>query len=283
MTKILYGKDIALNIKNNIRLKVQKLNKKHITPMLAIVRIGNKEDDISYEKSIMKNCTSLGIDTNVYELEDNVPQRDVLSLIQKLNKDRKINGILVFRPFPEHLDQDVINSSIELSKDVDCMNPLNLEKIFEGKLNGFIPCTSEAAIETLKYYNIELRGSNIVIINRSMVVGKPLSMMLLSEDATVTIAHSKTKNLSSITKNADIVITAIGRAKMLGEEYFNENSIVVDVSINVDEEGNLCGDVDFDNVNTKLKAITPVPRGIGAVTTSLLLKHIVDASEKQNN
>ncbi|WP_050607857.1 bifunctional 5,10-methylenetetrahydrofolate dehydrogenase/5,10-methenyltetrahydrofolate cyclohydrolase [Clostridium niameyense] len=283
MTKILYGKDIALNIKNNIRLKVQKLNKKHITPMLAIVRIGNKEDDISYEKSIMKNCTSLGIDTNVYELEDNVLQRDVLSLIQKLNKDRKINGILVFRPFPEHLDQDVINSSIELSKDVDCMNPLNLEKIFEGKLNGFIPCTSEAAIETLKYYNIELRGSNIVIINRSMVVGKPLSMMLLSEDATVTIAHSKTKNLSSITKNADIVITAIGRAKMLGEEYFNENSIVVDVSINVDEEGNLCGDVDFDNVNTKLKAITPVPRGIGAVTTSLLLKHIVDASEKQNN
>lgn len=283
MTKILYGKDVALNIKNNIKLKIQELNKKHIIPKLAIVRIANKEDDISYEKSIMKNCTSLGIDTSVYELEENAPQKDVLSLIQKLNKDRKTNGILVFRPFPKHLDQDVINSSIELNKDVDCMNPLNLEKIFEGKLNGFMPCTSEAVIETLKYYNIELKGSNIVIINRSMVVGKPLSMMLLSEDATITIAHSKTKNLSSITKNADIVITAIGKAKMLGEEYFNENSIVVDVSINIDEEGNLCGDVDFDKVNTKAKAITPVPRGIGAVTTSLLLKHIVDASEKQNN
>ncbi|EKN41317.1 methylenetetrahydrofolate dehydrogenase, partial [Clostridium botulinum CFSAN001627] len=175
-----------------------------------------------------------------------------------------------------------INSSIALNKDVDCMHPLNLERIFEGDLNQFMPCTPEAVIEILKYYDIDLKGKNIVIINRSMVVGKPLSMMILSNNATVTICHSKTIDLPSITKKADIVVTAIGKAKLIKEEYFNEDSIVMDVSINVDENGKLCGDVDFENVKEKVGAITPVPKGVGSVTTTLLLKHIVDAAERNS-
>lgn len=162
------------------------------------------------------------------------------------------------------------------------MHPLNLERIFEGDLNGFMPCTPEAVIEILKYYDIDLKGKNIVIINRSMVVGKPLSMMVLSHNATVTICHSKTIDLPSITKRADIVVTAIGKAKLIKEEYFNEDSIVIDVSINVDENGKLCGDVDFENVKEKVGAITPVPKGVGSVTTTLLLKHIVDAAERNS-
>lgn len=202
--------------------------------------------------------------------------------MESLNNEKETHGILVFRPYPKHLNENIINSSIALNKDVDCMHPLNLERIFEGDLNGFMPCTPEAVIEILKYYDIDLKGKNIVIINRSIVVGKPLSMMVLSHNATVTICHSKTIDLPSITKRADIVVTAIGKAKLIKEEYFNEDSIVIDVSINVDENGKLCGDVDFENVKEKVGAITPVPKGVGSVTTTLLLKHIVDAAERNS-
>ncbi len=202
--------------------------------------------------------------------------------MERLNNDKDIQGILVFRPYPKHLNENVINSSIALNKDVDCMHPLNLERIFEGDLEGFMPCTPEAVIEILKYYDIDLKGKNIVIINRSMVVGKPLSMMSLAHNATVTICHSKTIDLPSITKKADIVVTAIGKAKLIKEEYFNKDSIVIDVSINVDENGKLCGDVDFEDVEEKVGAITPVPKGVGSVTTTLLLKHIVEAAERNS-
>ncbi|GAA0737786.1 bifunctional 5,10-methylenetetrahydrofolate dehydrogenase/5,10-methenyltetrahydrofolate cyclohydrolase [Clostridium oceanicum] len=282
MSEILYGKNVALNLKEDMKKNIENLKKKNIIPKVAIIRIGEKSDDIAYEKSIIKNCTNLGVNTETYKLEKSVSQNEMLNLIDKLNKDTEVNGILVFRPFPKHLDQELINSSISAKKDIDCMNPLNLEKIFEGKLDGFMPCTAEAVVEMLKYYNINLEGSNVVIINRSMVVGKPLSMMLLSHNATVTICHSKTKKLSSITKNADIVVTAVGKAKMIDEEYFSKDSVVIDVSINVDDNGKLCGDIDYDSVYGKVKAITPVPRGVGSVTTTLLIKNIVDGCIKQN-
>ncbi|CBZ03056.1 methylenetetrahydrofolate dehydrogenase (NADP+) [Clostridium botulinum H04402 065] len=244
--------------------------------------MGNKQDDIAYERSIIKSCEKLNIETKVEELSEDILEEDFLKLMESLNKEKEIHGILVFRPYPKHLNENIINSSIALNKDVDCMHPLNLERIFEGDLDGFMPCTPEAVIEILRYYDIDLKGKNIVIINRSMVVGKPLSMMALSHNATVTICHSKTIDLPSITKKADIVVTAIGKAKLIKEEYFNEDSIVMDVSINVDENGKLCGDVDFENVKEKVGAITPVPKGVGSVTTTLLLKHIVDAAERNS-
>ncbi|ABS41656.1 bifunctional 5,10-methylenetetrahydrofolate dehydrogenase/5,10-methenyltetrahydrofolate cyclohydrolase [Clostridium botulinum] len=282
MTKILYGNEVALKIKEDLNLRIDKLKEKNIIPKLAILRMGNKPDDIAYERSIIKSCEKLNIETKVEELSEDILEEDFLKLMESLNNEKEIHGILVFRPYPKHLNENTINSSIALNKDVDCMHPLNLERIFEGDLNGFMPCTPEAVIEILKYYDIDLKGKNIVIINRSMVVGKPLSMMLLSHNATVTICHSKTIDLPSITKKADIVVTAIGKAKLIKEEYFNEDSIVMDVSINVDENGKLCGDVDFENVKEKVGAITPVPKGVGSVTTTLLLKHIVDAAERNS-
>ncbi|NFN87829.1 bifunctional 5,10-methylenetetrahydrofolate dehydrogenase/5,10-methenyltetrahydrofolate cyclohydrolase [Clostridium sporogenes] len=282
MTKILYGNEVALKIKEDLKLRIDKLKEKNIIPKLAILRMGNKQDDIAYERSIIKSCEKLNIETKVEELKEDILEEDFLKLMERLNNEKDIHGILVFRPYPKHLNENIINSSISLNKDVDCMHPLNLERIFEGDLDGFMPCTPEAVIEMLKYYDIDLKGKNIVIINRSMVVGKPLSMMSLAHNATVTICHSKTIDLQSITKKADIVVTAIGKAKLIKEEYFNEDSIVIDVSINVDENGKLCGDVDFENVQDKVKAITPVPKGVGSVTTTLLLKHIVEAAEKDN-
>ncbi|APQ75717.1 bifunctional 5,10-methylenetetrahydrofolate dehydrogenase/5,10-methenyltetrahydrofolate cyclohydrolase [Clostridium botulinum] len=282
MTKILYGNEVALKIKEDLNLRIDKLKEKNIIPKLAILRMGNKPDDIAYERSIIKSCEKLNIETKVEKLNEDILEEDFLKLMESLNNEKGIHGILVFRPYPKHLNENIINSSIALNKDVDCMHPLNLERIFEGDLNQFMPCTPEAVIEILKYYDIDLKGKNIVIINRSMVVGKPLSMMVLSHNATVTICHSKTIDLPSITKKADIVVTAIGKAKLVKEEYFNEDSIVIDVSINVDENGKLCGDVDFENVKEKVEAITPVPKGVGSVTTTLLLKHIVDAAERNS-
>ncbi|NFA60431.1 bifunctional 5,10-methylenetetrahydrofolate dehydrogenase/5,10-methenyltetrahydrofolate cyclohydrolase [Clostridium sporogenes] len=282
MTKILYGNEVALKIKEDLNLRIDKLKEKNIIPKLAILRMGNKQDDISYERSIIKNCEKLNIETKVYELKEDILENDFLKLMEELNDEKNIHGILVFRPYPKHLNESIINSAIALNKDIDCMHPLNLEKIFEGDLDGFMPCTPEAVMEILKYYDIDLKGKNIAIINRSMVVGKPLAMMALSNNATVTICHSRTVDLPSITKKADIVVTAIGKAKLIKEEYFNKDSIVIDVSINVDENGKLCGDVDFENVQDKVKAITPVPKGVGSVTTTLLLKHIVEAAEKDN-
>ncbi|MBU5298970.1 bifunctional 5,10-methylenetetrahydrofolate dehydrogenase/5,10-methenyltetrahydrofolate cyclohydrolase [Clostridium sporogenes] len=282
MTKILYGNEVALKIKEDLKLRIDKLKEKNIIPKLAILRMGNKQDDIAYERSIIKSCEKLDIETKVEELKEDILEEDFFKLMERLNNEKDIHGILVFRPYPKHLNENIINSSISLNKDVDCMHPLNLERIFEGDLDGFMPCTPEAVIEMLKYYDIDLKGKNIVIINRSMVVGKPLSMMSLAHNATVTICHSKTIDLQSITKKADIVVTAIGKAKLIKEEYFNEDSIVIDVSINVDENGKLCGDVDFENVKEKVGAITPVPKGVGSVTTTLLLKHIVEAAEKNS-
>ncbi|AVP63571.1 bifunctional 5,10-methylenetetrahydrofolate dehydrogenase/5,10-methenyltetrahydrofolate cyclohydrolase [Clostridium sporogenes] len=282
MTKILYGNEVALKIKEDLKLRIDKLKEKNIIPKLAILRMGNKQDDIAYERSIIKSCEKLNIETKVEELKEDILEEDFLKLMERLNNEKDIHGILVFRPYPKHLNENIINSSISLNKDVDCMHPLNLERIFEGDLDGFMPCTPEAVIEMLKYYDIDLKGKNIVIINRSMVVGKPLSMMSLAHNATVTVCHSKTIDLQSITKKADIVVTAIGKAKLIKEEYFNEDSIVIDVSINVDENGKLCGDVDFENVKEKVGAITPVPKGVGSVTTTLLLKHIVEAAEKNS-
>jgi methylenetetrahydrofolate dehydrogenase (NADP+)/methenyltetrahydrofolate cyclohydrolase len=200
--------------------------------------------------------------------------------MEELNSDEEISGILLFRPLPKHIDEEVIRSAISPDKDVDCMHPLNLEKIFEGNMTGFAPCTPKAAMEILIYNDIQLEGSKVAVVNRSMVVGKPLVMMLLEKNATVTICHSRTKELSEITKDADIVVTALGKPKFFGEEFFNPDSIVIDVGVGMTEDGKLSGDVDYENVSEKVSMITPVPGGVGSVTTTILLNQVVLAAEK---
>lgn len=279
MAKILKGGVVAKGIKEGIKKDVEELKAKNINPSLGIVRLGENPDDISYERSIIKNCEKLGIEAKVFTQEENASTEELTKLIEELNANKDIHGILVFRPLPEQIDEDVIRTTIDPNKDIDCMHPLNLERVCDGKLDKFVPCTPKSALEILKHYEVPLEGANAVVINRSMVVGKPLAMMLLTENATVTICHSRTKNLDEITRNADVVVTALGRAKFFSEDYFNEDSIVIDVGMSLDDTGKISGDVDFDNVSEKVKAITPALGGVGSVTTSLLLSHVIKGAK----
>ncbi|MBW4829659.1 MAG: bifunctional 5,10-methylenetetrahydrofolate dehydrogenase/5,10-methenyltetrahydrofolate cyclohydrolase [Clostridiaceae bacterium] len=279
MANILKGKEVVKKVKESMERNVKDLNNRGVTPTLAIIRLGENPDDIAYERSILKNCETVGIEGEVYEKDVNISTEDLISLIEELNVDNNIHGILIFRPLPKHIDEDIIAKTISPLKDVDCMNPLNLEKIFEGNMEGFAPCTPKAAVMIMDHYNIPLEGAHVVIINRSMVVGRPLSMMLLGKNSTVTICHSKTKDLKGFTNSADVVVTALGRPKYVTDEYFNEKSVVIDVGISFDENGKMAGDVDFDNVSSKVKAITPVPGGVGSLTTSILLSHVILAAK----
>lgn len=277
MAEILKGNVVANKIKESMVERIKELESKGKNPTIGIVRVGSDPSDISYEKSIIKSCDKLGIKSIVYEKDENISTDDLIQFIDVLNKNDYISGILLFRPLPKHIDEERIRNSINPNKDVDCMHPLNLELIFEGDMEGFAPATPKAAMEILIHNNIELEGKNVVVINRSMVVGKPLTMMLLEKNATVTICHSRTKNLEEITRKADIVITALGKAKYFNQKYFTEDSIVIDVGVSLDREGNLSGDVDFDSVSDFVKAITPVPGGVGSVTTTILLNQVVKA------
>lgn len=277
MAEILKGNVVAAQIKENMSKRIAQLEKEGKYPTLGIIRLGNNPGDVSYEKSIIKNCDAIGIKTKIYEREVSLTTEELVNLMDELNNDENISGILLFRPLPKHIDEETIRNSISPDKDVDCMHPLNLEKIFEGKMDGFAPCTPKAAMEILNYNNIPLEGKNVVVINRSMVVGKPLVMMLLEKNATVTICHSRTNNLPEITKNADVVVTALGRAKFFDEKFFNEKSVVIDVGVSLDKDGKLSGDVDYEKVVGLVDKITPVPGGVGSVTTTILLNHVVNA------
>jgi methylenetetrahydrofolate dehydrogenase (NADP+)/methenyltetrahydrofolate cyclohydrolase len=279
-TMKLTGKPVADFLRENIRSRIEELKKNDIIPRILIIRVGQREDDIVYERSILKNCEKMGIQSIVKELPVTVTLDDLNIVIEEANKNDHIHGIMLFRPLPKHLDYEIISRMIDPLKDIDCMSPLNMENVFEGNKSGFAPCTPEAVVEMLKYYKMPLKGANIVVVGRSLVVGRPLSMLLLDENATVTICHSKTKDMKSVTKNADIVVAAIGKAKFMSEEFFTESSIVIDVGINEDENGNICGDVDYDSVFGKVKALNPAAGGVGTITTTILLDHVVKACER---
>jgi len=283
LAEVLKGKLVADHIKERIRANIERLSKENLFPTLAIVRLGSNPGDISYEKSIIKNCDSVGIKSKVIEKDENITTEELSNLIEELNEDNSISGILVFRPLPKHIDEEVIRNKISPMKDVDCMHPLNLERIFEGDMSGFAPCTPKAAMEVLKYYKIPIEGKNVAVVNRSMVVGKPLAMMLLKDNATVTVCHSRTKDLHEVTNKADIVVVALGKAKFFDEKYFNEKSVVIDVGVSLDENGKISGDVDYDKVEPIVDKITPVPGGVGSVTTSILLNQVVLACEKSKD
>lgn len=281
--QIIKGKPVADKISEELIKEVDLLIKEGINPKLTIVRVGARSDDLSYERGALKRCQNIGITTEVLELAEDITQEEYIDVLKRVNDDKNVNGILCFRPLPKHLNEEVIKYVIAPEKDVDCFSPINSAKVMEGDKSGFPPCTPTAVVEILKHYNVDLKGSKVTVLGRSMVVGKPVSMLLLSEHATVTICHSKTKNLSGVAAEADVLIAAIGRAKMVDESFVKDGAVVIDVGINVDEEGNLCGDVDTNAVLDKISMITPVPAGVGSVTTSILAKHVVKACKLQNN
>ncbi|MDD3168774.1 MAG: bifunctional 5,10-methylenetetrahydrofolate dehydrogenase/5,10-methenyltetrahydrofolate cyclohydrolase [Eubacteriales bacterium] len=278
---LLKGKPVADKIKEEIIKAVEeRKNAGGAPPKLAVLRVGERADDVAYETRILKNCAELGIEAEVTAVDFDISMIDFMVVLNSLNEDTKTHGILIFRPLPRQLDMEAISRAIKPEKDIDCMSPVNAEKIFTGDQSGIPPCTPEAVIELLKYYQYELNGKNVAVVNRSMVLGKPLSMLLLAENATVTICHSKTKDLPRVTSAAEIVVTGVGKGKFFGKNYFTEHSIVIDVGINT-EDGILCGDVDFKGVSESVAAITPVPGGVGTVTSMILLAHVIRAMKLQ--
>ncbi len=283
MATLLKGKPVADNISEGLIKEVEILKEKETTPKLAIIRVGARPDDLAYERGALNRCAKVGVETEVKELPEDITQENFIEELRKVNKDTNIHGILVFRPLPKHLNEEVIKYEIAPEKDVDCFSPINAAKLLEGDDAGFPPCTPMAVIEILKHYQVPMEGKKAVVLGRSMVVGKPAALLLLKENATVTICHSRTQELSKVTQEGDILVAAIGKGKFVKEDFVKEGAVVIDVGINVDEEGNLHGDVDFDQCEKKASMITPVPGGVGSVTTSILAKHVIKACKLQNN
>lgn len=283
MGRLIKGKPVADAISSELFFEVKKLKTKNIVPKLVVVRIGKNGNDIAYERGILKRCNTIGIDVELKKLSENISQDDFIAEIRKINCDKTSNGIMIFRPLPRHIDENVVKFAIDSKKDVDCLSPLNMSKVLENDNSGFVPCTSAAVMEILKYYKCPIQGKRAVVIGRSMVVGKPLALLLLNANATVTICHSKTENIKQISSEADILVVCIGRSNMVDSSYIKPGAVVIDVGINVDENGKLCGDVNTDECNKKVDMITPVPGGVGSVTTSILAKQVVEACRFQNN
>ena len=283
MGQIIKGKPVADAITAEIVKDVEVLKSKCIEPKLKIVRVGAREDDLAYERGALSRMEKCGIKAEVLELPVDICQADFVKELKAVNDDPSVHGILLFRPLPKQLDMEEIKFVVDPVKDIDCMNPLNAEKIFEGDKTGYPPCTSQACVEILDHYGIDMKGKRAAVIGRSMVVGKPLAMLLLDKNATVTICHSRTNDLPGVCRQAEVVIAAVGRAEMVTGDFISEGAVVIDVGINVNAEGKLCGDVKFDECVDKASMITPVPAGVGSVTTSVLAKHVVKACKQINN
>lgn len=275
MGQLIKGKAVADNIAVRVKREAEELRRNGIVPKLKIVRVGESEDDLAYEKAAIKRMDSVSIDCEVLSLPLDISQDFFTDELKKVVSDESVHGVLLFRPLPEQINENDIKFIICPEKDIDCFNPINVAKLLEGDESGFPPCTAKAAMEMLKFYNIELKGKEAVVVGRSMVVGKPLTMLLLKENSTVTICHSKTKNLSEVTKRADILIAAIGKSRMITKDYIKDKATVIDVGINADVEGKITGDVNTDDCIEKAGFITPVPSGVGSVTTAVLAEHVI--------
>ena len=280
MAKQLLGKEVNASLNERIKAQVAELQAKGVNPTLGIIRVGENPSDISYEKGATKRCETLGVACEKILLPEDVSQEELLAVIDKVNKDDRIHGVLLFRPLPKHLNQAVIENALDPAKDVDCMTDGSMSGVFTGKKVGFPPCTPQACMEILDHYGIDCTGKKAVVIGRSLVVGKPAAMMLIKKNATVTVCHTRTVDMPSVTREADIIIVAAGRAGVVGADYVKPGQIVIYVGINMNDEGKLCGDVDYAAVEPIVDAITPVPGGVGSVTTSVLVGHVVEAAAR---
>lgn len=287
MAKQLLGKEVTAAMNEKLQAKVAELKEKGVTPKLGIIRCGENPSDLSYEKGAMSRAALIGVEVERFLLPEDVTKEALIAQIEALNADASIHGVLLFRPLPKHLKdvQSEICNHLRPEKDIDCMTDLSNAGVFMGKQLGFAPCTPQACMEILDYYGIDCKGKTAVVIGRSLVVGRPAAMMLMQRNATVTICHTKTLDTAAIARQADILVTSAGVLNSLTADYVRPGQIVIDVSINWDPtkkdgKGGIAGDADFAAVEPIVEAVTPVPGGVGAVTTSVLIGHVVEAAAR---
>ena len=278
MAELLKGKEVVAAMKERLLVQVARLEEQGIHPQMAILRCGARPDDLSYEAGASKRLAGLGIGLRVVELPEDVTQAQFTQAVEQLNQDDSIHGVLVFRPLPPQLDEAAAQAALLPEKDMDAMTLQNMAKVFAGDPTGYPPCTPEAVMELLQHYGVELSGKRVVIIGRSLVVGRPLAMMMLAKNATVTICHTRTKDLPARAREADILVACAGKARMVTADYVSPGQTVIEVGINMDENGKLCGDVDQASVEPIVARLTPVPAGVGTVTTSCLAAHVIRAA-----
>lgn len=278
MAQILSGKEVAAALTLQLKEETQKLKTSGVTPCLAIVRVGERGDDLAYERGAVKRCQSVGIDVRHFVLPADASQDDLMKTVEQVNADRTIHGCLIFMPLPAQMDEAAVRAALLPEKDTDGITPGSQVGVYTGRDIGYPPCTPAACMEILKYYKVALKGASAVVLGRSLVVGRPLAMMLLRENATVTLCHSKTRDIASVARKADILAAAMGRAGAVSAEFTNPDQVIIDVGINVTAEGKLAGDVTAEAAQAA-KACTPVPGGVGAVTTTVLAKHVIEAAK----
>lgn len=278
--EILKGAPVAACLNEKTKEICSRLKERDINPCLAVVRLGERSDDIAYEKGILKRCDTVGVEARQILLPENIEQTELVETIVGLNGDTGVHGILVFMPLPRHIDEKTVREAIAPEKDVDGVTMGSAAGVYSGSEVGFAPCTARAVIEILKYYGVDMGSKRAAVFGRSMVIGRPVSMLLMEENATVTICHSRSAEPEKIASEADIIVAAVGRAVALGKDYFRPGQTVIDVGINFNAEGKMCGDVDFSAAAPIVSAITPVPGGVGAVTTAVLVRHVAEAAEK---
>lgn len=281
MTVIIDGKSLAKKIREQLKLECEELKEQNINPKLAVIMVGDNPASKVYVKNKSKACEEVGIEYEEYLLKGNISQKELLDLINTLNKDKTINGILLQSPIPPHLNINEAFKAITYSKDVDGFTPSSIGKLCIGE-DTFISCTPYGVMKMFEEYNIDLKGKHVVILGRSNIVGKPLIQCCLQKHATVTVCHSKTENLKEHTKRADVIISAIGQAKFVKADMVKDGAVIIDVGINREENGKLVGDVDFENVEKKASYITPVPGGVGPMTIAMLMNNVIKATKKQN-
>ncbi len=278
---LLKGAPVATWLTGDASARAAALAERGAVPTLAVIRVGAREDDLSYERGLLKRAEKAGVAVRVVELADGCSQAELLAAIEAANEDAGVHGILMFRPLPAHLDERAACAAISPAKDVDCATAASLAHVFSGDGEGFAPCTAEAVVCLLKYYDVPLAGANVCVVGRSLVIGKPVSMMLQACDATVTMCHSKTRDLAESCRAADVLVVATGHPATVGADHVRAGQVVVDVGINWDEDaGKLVGDVDFEAAEPIVSAITPVPGGVGSLTTAVLMNHVVQAAER---
>lgn len=280
MAMILKGAPVVAAMNEANAIRCEALKAKGITPTLAVVRVGAREDDLSYERGVMTRCGKVGVAVRQYLLPADAAQEQLLEVIAGINADPAIHGCLLFRPLPKQFDDCTIRAALSPEKDIDGITDGSLAGVFTNTAIGYPPCTAQACLEILRYYDLPLSGKRAVVVGRSLVVGKPAAMMLDRQNATVTLCNSRTQNLPALCKEADILVVAMGKMGFIGGDCLREGQVVVDVGIHVNAEGKLCGDVRFAEAESVVGAITPVPGGVGTVTTSVLVSHVVDAAEK---
>lgn len=281
MAELLKGAPVARALTERLSARADALEAAGVTPRLAVIRVGERPDDLSYERGLLKRCEKVGIDADVRVLGAGCTQEELLACVADVNADPSVHGCLMFRPLPSQLDERVAAAVLDPAKDVDCMTDASLLSTLAGRAGGFAPCTAEAVLEVLDHYGVALEGARVTVVGRSLVIGKPVSLMAQARNATVTMCHTRTSDLSAECRRADVLVAAAGHAGTVGADCVAPGQVVVDVGINWDEKSQrLVGDVDFDAVEPVVAAITPVPGGVGAVTTAILAKHVIEAAER---